>query len=407
MNVDAVIVGAGAAGLFCAAVAGQHGLEVVLIDHASTVGEKIRISGGGRCNFTNRDSSPGQFVSRNPDFCRSALARYTPDDFIALVEHHGIAWHEKHKGQLFCDGSSEQIVDMLLAECDRAGVERWNPCTVDDVAPEAGRFIVSTPRAPLSTKCLVVASGGLSIPKLGASDFGYRLARRFGHRIVETRPALVPLLFGDPERARFAELAGVSLPVRISTGAGRDAAEFAEDLLITHRGLSGPAALQISTYWQPGEPITIDLAPDSDLAGVLLLAKRTSARSAGAVLADVLPRRLAEAWLAERPDWQARKLADSRDRDLSELAASLQGWSMTPSGTEGYRKAEVTVGGVDTRELDSRSLESKRVRGLFFIGEVVDVTGWLGGYNFQWAWASAAACARAMGDHCGGSARGL
>jgi len=388
-------------------MAGQLGLRVVLIDHAATVAEKIRISGGGRCNFTNRGAGPAQFVSRNPDFCRSALARYTPADFIALVERHGIAWHEKHKGQLFCDGSSAQIVDMLLAECDAGGVERWQPCSVDSVAVDAGRFVLSTSRQPLAAAKLVVATGGLSIPKIGASDFGYRLARQFGHRIVETRPALVPLLFADGEPPPFADLAGVSLPVRVSTGTGRAAVEFAEDLLITHRGLSGPAALQISSHWQPGTPIEVDFAPDADLRAFLLEAKRASTRTAGAALADLLPRRFAEAWLAALPQWHERRLADSRDRDIVELADGLRRWSTTPGGTEGYRKAEVTAGGVDTRELDSRSLESRRMPGLHFIGEVVDVTGWLGGYNFQWAWASAAACARALRVVCERSNHGL
>jgi len=394
------VIGAGAAGLHCAAMAGQLDLRVAVIDHAETVGEKIRISGGGRCNFTNRDTSPAQFISRNPDFCRSALARYTPADFIALVERHGIAWHEKHRGQLFCDGSSTQIVEMLLAECDSGGVERWQPCDVDQLAVVDDRFLLSTSRGPLSSAKVVVATGGLSIPKIGASDFGYRLARQFGHRIVETRPALVPLLLADDGQAAWSGLAGVSLPVRITTGVGRSKAEFTEDLLFTHRGLSGPAALQISSYWQPGEPVAIDLLPDRYARATFREAKRASTRGAGPVLADLLPRRFAEAWLAARPEWHDRKLAESRDREIDTLAESLHRWSVRPSGTEGYRKAEVTVGGVDTRELDSRSFESRRVPGLHFIGEVVDVTGWLGGYNFQWAWASAAACARALGPVC-------
>ena len=381
-------------------MAGQLGLRVLLIDHAEKVGEKIRVSGGGRCNFTNRETGPAQFVSRNPDFCRSALARYTPADFIALVDRHGIAWHEKHKGQLFCDDSSRQIVDMLLAECDVGGVERWQPCTVEAVTHEAAGFLLETSRGPVSASRLVIATGGLSIPQIGASDFGYRLARQFGHRIVETRPALVPLLLAaDP--APFEGLSGVAMPANVSVGVGRSRTEFQEDLLLTHRGLSGPATLQISTYWQPGEPLAIDFAPGVDLRAVLDNAKRTSARSAGAVLAEILPRRFVDAWLAARPEWQGRKLAESRDRDLAALADSLHGWSGVPSGTEGYRKAEVTSGGVDTRELDSRSLESRRAPGLHFIGEVVDVTGWLGGYNFQWAWASAAACARALAADCG------
>ena len=381
-------------------MAGQLGLRVLLIDHAENVGEKIRISGGGRCNFTNRETGPAQFVSRNPHFCRSALARYTPADFIALVDRHGIAWHEKHKGQLFCDDSSRQIVDMLLAECDAGVVERWQPCTVEAVTRVAGRFSLATSRGPASATRLVIATGGLSIPQIGASDFGYRLARQFGHRIVETRPALVPLLL-EADQTAFGGLSGVAMPASVSVGTGQSRTEFQEDLLLTHRGLSGPAALQISTYWQPGEPLAIDFAPGVDLRTVLGDAKRTSARSVGAVLAEILPRRFVDAWLAARPEWQGRKLAERRDRDLAALADSLHGWSGVPSGTEGYRKAEVTSGGVDTRELDSRSLESRRTPGLHFIGEVVDVTGWLGGFNFQWAWSSAAACARALAADCG------
>ena len=393
---DAVIVGAGAAGLFCAAVAGRHGLRVLLIDHAGKVAEKIRISGGGRCNFTNVDCGPSNFESTNPDFCRSALARYTPQDFIALLEQHGIAWHEKHKGQLFCDGSSAQVIDMLLAECTAGNVVRWQPCSVEQVAQEAGGFRLETSRGPLHAGRLVVATGGLSIPKIGASGWGYALARQFGHAVVETRPALVPLVCsGDPWQP-FASLSGVSLPVRVGTDSTRGAARFDDDLLFTHRGLSGPAALQISTYWRPGEPIVVNLAPGFDLQRAFREAKAIPGRRVGAQLADILPRRLATAWLHAEPDLADRRLADCRDRDLARLAETLAGWQVTPSGTEGYRKAEVTAGGVDTHELDSRSLESRRVAGLHFIGEVVDVTGWLGGYNFQWAWASAAGCARAM-----------
>jgi predicted Rossmann fold flavoprotein len=404
---DVAIIGAGAAGLQCAGIAGQAGLNVLLLDHAEKIAEKIRISGGGRCNFTNIDTSAAQFLSRNPDFCRSALARYTPRDFIDLVERHGIAWHEKHRGQLFCDGSSQQIIDMLLAECARGGVVHWQPCTVDSVSLEGGRFALATTRGSVVARRLVVATGGLSIPKIGASDFGYRLARQFGHKVVETRPALVPLVLPDQPGARFEALAGVSLPVRVQTGRGAARAEFSEDLLFTHRGLSGPAALQISSYWQPGTSIGIDLAPDRDLRAELIAAKGAATRQAAAVLGESLPRRVAEAWLDATPALRDRKLADCRDLDLGHLAAGLHGWQLTPSGTEGYRKAEVTAGGVDTRELDSRSLESRRTPGLHFIGEVVDVTGWLGGYNFQWAWASATACARALAADCEGAGAGL
>jgi predicted Rossmann fold flavoprotein len=402
---DVAIVGAGAAGLHCAAIAGQLGCSVVLIDHAEKIAEKIRISGGGRCNFTNVDVGASNFDSENPDFCRSALARYTPRDFIELVERHGIAWHEKHKGQLFCDGSSAQIIAMLVAECDAGAVQRWQPCRVESVRVGTAGFELATTRGPVEATCLVVASGGLSIPKIGASEWGYVLARRLGHRIVEPRPALVPFLCEGPGWEPFAALAGVALPVRIGAGRGARRAEFVDDLLFTHRGLSGPAALQTSTYWRPREAVDIDLAPGVDLARTLTEAK-SSRRRLGSVLADLLPRRLAEAWLATLPTGD-RPVADCRDRDLATLAAGLHRWAPSPTGTEGYRKAEVTAGGVDTRDLDSRSCESRLVPGLHFIGEVVDVTGWLGGYNFQWAWASAAACARAMALNCSTGRRGL
>jgi len=404
---DAIVVGAGAAGLFCAARAGQLGVRVLLLDHAEKVAEKIRISGGGRCNFTNIDTAPANFDSTNPDYCRSALARYTPRDFIALVERHGIGWHEKHKGQLFCDDSSARIVDMLLAECAAGGVVHWQPCAVSVVGHGLGGFRLETSRGPVEAARLVVATGGLSIPKIGASDWGYALARQFGHGVVETRPALVPLVCSGLPWQRFEALSGVSLPVRIAADAPRRSPAFHEDLLFTHRGLSGPAALQISTFWRPGETVTIDLAPDSDLRAVLRDAKSVPGRRLGALLAELLPRRLAEAWLQTTPGLAERRVADLRDRDLAQLADGLKRWQVLPAGSEGYRKAEVTAGGVDTRELDSRSGESRRVPGLHFIGEVVDVTGWLGGYNFQWAWASAEACARALGQVCAASNAGL
>ncbi len=394
MQFDIAIVGAGAAGLHCAAMAGQLGLSVVLIDHAEKVAEKIRISGGGRCNFTNVDVGPANFDSANRDFCRSALARYTPRDFIDLVERHGIAWHEKHKGQLFCDGSSASIIDMLLAECAAGAVERWQPCRVEAVRVAGTGFELDTDRGPIRARRLVVATGGLSIPKIGATDWGHVLARRLGHRLVEPRPGLVPFACAGPHWSRFGHLAGVSLPVRIGAGSGPGRTVFAEDLLFTHRGLSGPAGLQASTYWRSGEALAIDLAPDEDLGRSLTAAKSTR-RQLGAVLADVLPRRLAEAWISAGE--ANRPIAEMRDRELTVLVSGLKRWTVVPDGTEGYRKAEVTAGGVDTRDLDSRGLQSRVVPGLHFIGEVVDVTGWLGGYNFQWAWASAAACARALG----------
>jgi len=393
---DAVVIGAGAAGLHCAAVAGQLGVKVLLIDHAEKVAEKIRISGGGRCNFTNREVGPANFLSANPHFCRSALARYTPQDFIALIQRHGIAWHEKHKGQLFCDRSSDDVIEMLLRECDAGGVTRWQPCRVHAVRQSAGSFELDTDRGRLHSRSVVVASGGLSIPKIGASDFGYRLARQFGHALVETRPALVPLTFDEAGWAPFSALSGLSLEVGIETGTGKARGRFVEDLLFTHRGLSGPAVLQISSYWLAGQPLRIDLAPGRELAAVLVGAKRNSRRQLANELGELLPRRLADTWLAAAPGLAERPMPELRDDDLRRLAERLQRWELAPSGSEGYRKAEVTIGGVDTRELSSQTLESRRVAGLYFIGEVVDVTGWLGGYNFQWAWASAFACAGAL-----------
>jgi len=396
---DAVVVGAGAAGLFCAAQAGQRGLRVLLLDHSERVAEKVRIAGGGRCNFTNRDLDPRapqrHFVGDNPHFCRSALARYTPGQFIELVDRHGIRWHEKHKGQLFCDESSQQIIDMLLAECAAAHVTRWQPCTVQAVAFEAGAYRIHTGRGEVHAPNLVIATGGLSIPQLGASDFGYRLARQFGLRVVTPRPALVPLPFGGEAWAPYAGLAGLALPVRMATGSRKNRVEFLEDLLFTHRGLSGPAVLQISSYWSPGAPLQIDLAPGIDVAQVLQSAKRDSRKHVANELAALLPNRMAEAWVLADESLQ-RPIGETSDKALARLAERIARWETTPSGSEGYRKAEVTAGGVDTRDLSSQTLESKQ-RGLYFIGEVVDVTGWLGGYNFQWAWASAHACAQALG----------
>ena len=404
MQFDVAIVGAGAAGLHCAAIAGQLGCSVVLIDHAEKVAEKIRISGGGRCNFTNVAVGPENFESENPDFGRSAIARYTPRDFIDLVERHGIRWHEKHKGQLFCDGSSHQIIAMLLAECDAGGVQRWQPCRVDAVRVAGDGFELDTSREAVRATWLVVATGGLSIPKIGATGWGHSLARRLGHRVVEPRPALVPFVCAGDSWQPFARLAGVSLPVRAEACA-REAPAFADDLLFTHRGLSGPAALQCSTYWRPGEPIAIDLAPALDLHRAFGDPK-AARRHATSVLADVLPRRLGEAWVLGRLAAD-RFTAEIGKRALDALATELHRWTPTPSGTEGWAKAEVTAGGVDTRDLDSRDCQSRLVPGLHFIGEVVDVTGWLGGYNFQWAWASAAACARALAARCPAGRRGL
>ena len=402
-RVDVVVIGAGAAGLFCAAQAGQRGARVLLVDHAEKVGEKIRISGGGRCNFTNRDATPAQFHSRNPHFCRSALARYTAQDFIALVQRHRIPFHEKHRGQLFCDESSQDIIDLLLRECDAGRVERWQPCAVAAVRSGAGgaRFEVDTARGPVEAHSVVVATGGLPVPKIGATDFGLRLARQFGHAIVEPRPALVPLVFDATEWAPFVALSGVSLEVEISSGGGKQRARFVEDLLFTHRGLSGPAVLQASSYWQPGETLEIAFVPGTDWPETLARAKATSRRQLGNELASHLPQRLAQAWLARGGLPEDRPMPEVADRPLRQLAESLAAWRIAPSGTEGWKKAEVMAGGVDTREIDSRTMESRRSPGLHFIGEVLDVTGWLGGYNFQWAWSSGHACAEALAADLG------
>jgi predicted Rossmann fold flavoprotein len=406
MQFDVVVIGAGAAGLFCAGLAGQAGLKVLLVDHSEKVAEKIRISGGGRCNFTNRDLDPRaphkHFLGENPAFCRSALSRYTPEDFIALVQRHGIAFHEKHKGQLFGDRSSEDFIQMLLRECEAGGVTRWQPCAVTQVrasqtaAGEANksRYQLETDRGAVAARNVVIATGGLSIPKIGATDFGYRTARQFGLRIVEPRPGLVPLTFDGESWAPYSQLAGLSLPVAIETGQKKDRVVFHEDLLFTHRGLSGPAVLQISSYWREGQPIRIDLAPDVDLQRELSRAKASSRKLIANELAAFVPARLAEAWVQQDSAWQ-RPVNESSDKALAALAERLARWTLVPSGTEGYKKAEVTAGGVDTRDLSSQTMESKQA-GLYFIGEAVDVTGWLGGYNFQWAWASAYACAQAL-----------
>ena len=404
---DVIILGAGAAGLLCAAQAGQRGLKVLLIDHAEAVAEKIRISGGGRANFTNRDLDPAapqkHFLSANPHFCRSALARYAPSDFIALMQKHGINFHEKHKGQLFCDGSAQELINMLLSECDEASargglVERWQPCKVGGVThdPIAQTYRVETTRGRAEAASLVLATGGLSIPKIGATDFGWRLARQFGLKVIDPHPGLVPLTFDGTAWAPYASLAGISLPVDISTGEKKRNITFHEDLLFTHRGLSGPGVLQISSYWQPGTPLVINLTPGVDVAKELLAAKARGSRKLIAnELAAWLPARLADAWTQLDAAWQ-RPVNEATDKALAQLAERLTRWTLVPTGTEGYRKAEVTVGGVDTRELSSQTMEAKNQPGLYFIGEVVDVTGWLGGYNFQWAWASAHACATAL-----------
>ena len=376
---DVVVIGGGGAGLMCAIEAGKRGRRVVVLEHNERVGKKIAISGGGRCNFTNLGAGPENFLSAQPDFCKSALARYSPWDFVALVEQHGIAYHEKRLGQQFCDISSRAIIEMLLAECAAAGVEiRLNTRVVEVTKPE--RFRVTTNADTLEPQSVVIATGGLSFAKLGATDFGYRAARGFGLRVTDTRPGLVPLtLEGDD--AVFTRLSGLSLPVAMHCGAG----VFEEALLFTHRGLSGPAVLQISSYWREGEAVRCDLLPGCD--GAAWIAEARQSRAAlGTLLARHWPQRLAEVW-CERfaPE---KSLAHWTTQDLGDFAARLKGWPVRPAGTEGYAKAEVTLGGVDTSELSSKTMEARQVPGLYFIGEVVDVTGWLGGYNFQWAWAS-------------------
>ena len=369
---DVIVAGGGAAGLMCALRAGQRDRRVLVLEHADKVGKKILISGGGRCNFTNLGSRPEAFLSANPHFCKSALARYTQHDFIALVEKHRIAWHEKTLGQLFCDGSARQIVAMLLAECAAVGVEVRVAHRITGI-DKADCFTVATDHGVFAAQSLVLATGGQSIPKMGATAFAYDTARRFGLGLTETRPALVPLTLKVPE------LSGVSLEVVTQLGRAR----FREAMLFTHRGLSGPAILQISSYWRDGQEIVIDLLPDADAASFLKDRKRTRPKAElRTVLSEVLPQRLAQHLAAEGT------MANLRDRDLDALAERLKAWKIVPSGTEGYAKAEVTVGGVDTDALSSRSMEAKKVPGLFVIGEAVDVTGWLGGYNFQWAWSS-------------------
>ena len=378
---DVAVIGAGAAGMMCAAQAGQRGRRVLLIEHYPVLGEKIRISGGGRCNFTNTGAGPANYLSANPDFCRSALARYTPRHFISLVEHYGIAYHEKKLGQLFCDGSSREIIAMLRTECDRGGV-RWRmPCVVNTVARDGDTWQIATADGEVHAESLVIASGGLTVPKIGATPFGYRIAEQFGLAIVPPRPALVPLALHAEALAQFGDLAGVSVDAEVSCGGGR----FRENVLFTHRGLSGPAILQISSYWNGRDPLTINLLPDVDAAQWLVSAAHSAALVPN-VLAERLPARFAQVWCAARG--ALVPMRQIPERRLRELAATLQAWSLIPSGTLGYNKAEVTLGGVDTRGLSSKTMAAINVPGLFFIGEVVDVTGWLGGYNFQWAWAS-------------------
>ncbi|WP_045767330.1 NAD(P)/FAD-dependent oxidoreductase [Xanthomonas albilineans] len=383
IRTDVAVIGAGAAGLMCALTAGQRGRRVRVIEHANKVGKKILMSGGGRCNFTNTGTGPDNFLSANPHFCKSALARYRPADFVQMVERHGIAYHEKELGQLFCDISSKQIVRMLVEECDAAGVNLRTQCSVHRVERGGDGFHLDTDDGPVHTAALVVASGGLSIPSLGASGFGYALARQFGHAVLPTRAGLVPLTVSGKHQERLHDLSGLALPVEASC----NGASFRNFMLITHRGISGPAILQISSYWQPGDDLRLDLLPGQDAAAWLRAQKRLrGAAELRTVLGDALPRRFAqrlcEVWLPDKP---VRQLDEPQ---LRAAAALLGAWPLVASGTEGYRTAEVTLGGVDTDEVSSTTMESRRIPGLYFVGEVLDVSGWLGGYNFQWAWAS-------------------
>ncbi len=383
---DVIVLGGGAAGLMCAIEAGKRGRRVAVLEHADRCGKKILISGGGRCNFTNLHCRPENFISANPHFAKSALARYTPADFIALVEKHGIRYHEKTLGQLFCDGSAREILQMLEAECKIANVEIFVSTKVLEVT-KTTEFGIRTARTEFRSPKLVVATGGLSIPKMGATSFGYDLARQFGLKIREPWPALVPLLFASEDRSHYCDLAGLSTEVIASC----DGAQFKEKMLITHRGLSGPAILQISSYWQPPSPVLIDLAPESKLTAAFDNAQTArNLKTLNAAFREFLPNRLADRWL------QLNAPSAFNDRALAELDRRAHGWEIHPAGTEGYEKAEVTAGGIDTGELSAKTMESRRVPGLFFIGEVVDVTGHLGGFNFQWAWASGVSAGRAV-----------
>ena len=375
MKFDAIIVGGGAAGLFCALTAGQRGKRVAVLEHNDTVGQKIAISGGGRCNFTNIHASADNYISANPDFCRSALTRFSPEDFLALVEKHGIAYREKKLGQQFCNGSSCEIIKMLLAECAEAGVEIKCGCKVQSIR-RPGTFELATTIGGFSCDALVVATGGLSFARLGATDFGHRIARQFGLHVTPMRPGLVPLTFGKEDLSAFKGVSGTSIPVRTKLGG----TSFLEALLVTHRGLSGPAILQISSYWKPDEPVFFDLLPDASLPA------SSPKTSLPTLLAEHWPRRFADAWCSRIS--QSKPPNKSSPAELLALDSLVHNWPVTFAGTEGYPKAEVTIGGVDTGELSSKTMEARSVRGLYFIGEVVDVTGWLGGYNFQWAWAS-------------------
>ncbi|MFI5252899.1 MAG: NAD(P)/FAD-dependent oxidoreductase [Bacteroidota bacterium] len=382
-HADVVIIGAGAAGLMCAIQAGKRGRSVIVLERAETMGKKIRISGGGRCNFTNVIADSNSFLSANPHFCKSALARYTPADFIALVERHGIAYHEKTAGQLFCDNSAEEIISMLVKECDVANVQIVLNCNTQDVKKD-DCFHIRTNLGNFESSSLVVATGGLSIPKIGATDFGYRIAKQFDIGITACKPGLVPLIWNDEDRNRFGELSGVSLRACVTCGK----ITFEENILFTHKGLSGPAILQISSYWNQGETLSIDLLPGVDIEKIFQ-ENHDRKLSLVTVLSQYLPRRFAERWLEQY--FTVQPMNRYSPKELQTIAYRLHAWSIIPAGTEGYPKAEVTVGGIDTGEISSKTMEAKKIPGLYFIGEIVDVTGHLGGYNFQWAWASGVA----------------
>jgi predicted Rossmann fold flavoprotein len=387
---DVIVIGAGAAGLMAAMVAGRRGKSVVVLERGARIGAKILISGGGRCNFTNLGAGPENYLSANPDFCKSALARYTPHDFLALVERHGIRWHEKKLGQLFCDHSSRDIVEMLQRECDDAGVEIRTDVEVREVKRGDGGFDVETSSGNFSAPRLVIATGGLSLPKLGATDFAYRIARQFGLKVLPVRAGLVPFTFGGAELEFCRALSGISAPCVVETENG--GARFAEHFLFTHRGLSGPAMLQVSSYWQGGD-IGINLFPEGD-ARAWLEENRGSGARLDTLLAKRWPERFADAWSASLAPLRAMRRYSAKE--LDEIARRIENWRLRPAGTEGYAAAEVTVAGIDTRELSSKTMEARKVTGLYYIGEAVDVTGWLGGYNFQWAWASGNACGLAI-----------
>jgi predicted Rossmann fold flavoprotein len=390
VQADSVVIGGGAAGLMCAIEAAKRGRRVTLIEKAGQLGKKILISGGGRCNFTNIHASPANYISQNPHFCKSALSRYTPFHFIELVEQYQIAYHEKTLGQQFCDGSSRQIVELLKSECDRYGVTILLETSVDAIHKDT-QFQIETNRGIISAETVVIATGGLSIPKMGATDFGHRIAQKFQLSIVQCRPGLVPLTFHQHDLAHYGQLSGVAFPTVASCGDHT----FKESFLFTHKGVSGPAILQVSSYWHPGEPISLDLFPESSLEQDFMNRKRNQERSElKNVISHYLPKKFAEVFIQQLGS--NRPINEYPDKELEAIATKLHHWHVKPNGTEGYAKAEVTVGGVDTNELSSKTMESKKVPGLFFIGEVVDVTGHLGGYNFQWAWASG----HAAGQYC-------